>query len=330
MIVGERIELHSSGLSVLSSPGLQVRDRWGVSWWAESCCSSKNIFYPQVWWTETSANQRTANWKQVVLPKHWCPDLIQTHRNVQDIYLVRKHDLWHHLHNNIDTLCKQQTHTRLSAQSCSSHSFCFYVWAEKSSKIHERFPVLFWRSSVSWLFPFLSVFNPWLVRVSPVPRLFSVSGVFHSGSPSLTCQMFWWFWMFSFRFFFFQMPSPAVSLTEVTFCFCSLTPLCSALGSLLRTGGTLTCPTTHLNIHSVFPHGGGTHLDAHVHELHSLTWSQVVTSNKLMLQLETHLMVSPVWKKPFGMLRTSACYICYFVSQNRNYIFPNLRKELYW
>lgn len=26
-IVGERLELHSSGLSVLSSPGLQVRDR---------------------------------------------------------------------------------------------------------------------------------------------------------------------------------------------------------------------------------------------------------------------------------------------------------------
>lgn len=27
VIVGERIELHSSGLSVLASPGLQVRDR---------------------------------------------------------------------------------------------------------------------------------------------------------------------------------------------------------------------------------------------------------------------------------------------------------------
>lgn len=37
VIVGERIELLSSGLSVLGSPGLQVRDRWGVGWWAESC-----------------------------------------------------------------------------------------------------------------------------------------------------------------------------------------------------------------------------------------------------------------------------------------------------
>lgn len=62
VVVGERIELHSSGLSVLCSPGLQVRDRWGVSWWAESCCSPKtsstsgslicnNTF-------KTSANQR--------------------------------------------------------------------------------------------------------------------------------------------------------------------------------------------------------------------------------------------------------------------------------
>lgn len=32
VIVGERIELHSLGLSALCSPGLQVRHRWGISW----------------------------------------------------------------------------------------------------------------------------------------------------------------------------------------------------------------------------------------------------------------------------------------------------------
>lgn len=44
VIVGERIELHSSGLSALGSPGLQVRDRWGVGWQAKSCCSFKTSF----------------------------------------------------------------------------------------------------------------------------------------------------------------------------------------------------------------------------------------------------------------------------------------------